>query len=465
VLVIDEISQVGPRAMLELLELQARTGLTIKALGDREQAQSIEAGDSIELLRRVLPKSEMPELLSTVRQRDREDRRIVGLFRENQDDNTHKSRAGEALELKRQRNADSVQMLGGDQDQVVEQIADFYMRRRDHLQAAGSPRGITITALTNEDAADISRAIRHRMRQRGELGADEVVYQAIDQRGERYDLPIATGDKVRLFAKTWARIDGKGGWIGSNGDIVEVVGSDEAGLVLRNKDGRVGAVEWHRLSDLDSGRLKLGFGHAMTIDAAQGITSDEHINALPRGSSGITAFKAYVAESRATGTTWTMVSEAATLEAVKRGRALGDATPITTQTLWDRVVEDMAAKSYKALGIDLLQGARENREMAIDAFIAQSHRLQTLEASGRNIGREVRQRQQAEAVRASLPRHIAALDEALRRNLATAGPRAPEDHLRHMRVEAELARRKLDGVVPSAKAPPHPRTSSPSPGM
>ncbi len=65
----------------------------------------------------------------------------------------------------------------------------------------------------------------------------------------------------------------------------------------------------------------------------------------------ITAFKAYVAESRATATTWTMVPEAATLEAVKRGRALGDPTPITLKALWDRVGEDMAAKPYKALGI------------------------------------------------------------------------------------------------------------------
>jgi hypothetical protein len=32
------------------------------------------------------------------------------------------------------------------------------------------------------------------------------------------------------------------------------------------------------------------------------------------------------------------------------------------------------------------QGAREGREMAIDAFIAQSHRFQALEAEGRNIG-------------------------------------------------------------------------------
>ncbi|WP_424140223.1 MobF family relaxase [Roseomonas chloroacetimidivorans] len=461
VLLIDEISQVGPRAMLELLELQARTGFTIKALGDREQVQAIEAGDSIELLRRALPKSEMPELLSTVRQRDQEDRRIVGLFRESQ--NRNKSRAAEALELKRARNAESVQMLGGDRDQVVEQIADFYMRRRDALTAAGSKRGITISALTNEDAMDISRAIRERMRQRGELGADEVVYKAVDQRGEQYELPVAAGDRVRLFAKTWAKIDGKSGWIGSNGDIVEVVGHTAEALVLRNKEGRVGAVEWRRLADAETGRLKLGFGHAMTIDAAQGITSDEHINALPRGSAGITAFKAYVAESRATGTTWTMVSEAATLEAVKGRRALGDARPITHHDLWERVAEDMAAKRYKALGIDLLQGAREGREMAVDAFIAQSHRFQTLRAEDRNIGREVRQRLQAEAVRASLPRHIAALDEALRRNLATAGPRAAEDHLRHLRVEAEVARRKLEGVPPAPQPQPAPRPRSSSP--
>ena len=55
VLVLDEASQIGPRPLLKLLELQARTGMTIKMLGDREQAQAIEAGDSIEILRRALP--------------------------------------------------------------------------------------------------------------------------------------------------------------------------------------------------------------------------------------------------------------------------------------------------------------------------------------------------------------------------------------------------------------------------
>ena len=76
VLVIDEISQIAPRPMLKLLELQAETGMTIKMLGDREQVQSIEAGDTIELLRRVLPKSAMPEVLAALRQKNARDRKI-----------------------------------------------------------------------------------------------------------------------------------------------------------------------------------------------------------------------------------------------------------------------------------------------------------------------------------------------------------------------------------------------------
>jgi hypothetical protein len=62
---------------MELLELQAKTGMTIKMLGDREQCQSIEAGDTIALLRRVLPKFALPELLTAVRQKDPGDRKIA----------------------------------------------------------------------------------------------------------------------------------------------------------------------------------------------------------------------------------------------------------------------------------------------------------------------------------------------------------------------------------------------------
>ena len=498
VLVIDEISQVAPRAMLDLLRLQRQTGLVIKALGDREQAQSVEAGDAIEIMRRVLPKEAMAELLSTVRQvgrnatETRHLRTIAGLFRGTEPDpdsvadlpskqrgrkisgpraananaeveaedlkNHHLREVQQALTMKR--DDGTARFIGGDQDQVIGRIADFYMERRDALALAGSKRGVTVSALTNADTADLSRAIRERMKARGELGNDERTYDAVDQRGEQYAISIATGDKLRLFRRTWARIDGKGGSIGNNGDIVEVVGRMANGLVLRDRNGRVGEVEWRRLEHKPTGRLLVGFGHAMTIDAAQGITSDEHINALPRGTAGMTGFTAYVAESRARGATWTLISDEATFDAVRSRRALGDLTPITAEDMWTKVAVNMAAKPYKALGMDLLQAAREDREMAVQAFMQTGHRLETMEQQGRNLGRELRDRMQAEAVRGSIPALLASLDRAITAaETSLSGPMSDaEAHLRHVRVDTELARRNIEHVAPRP-------VSSPSPGM
>ena len=121
VVVIDEVSQVAPRSFLKLLELQAEHGFTVKALGDREQCQAIEAGDTIEILRRVLPKVAMPELLTTVRQETARAREIAGLFRD--------GRTAEAFDMKRQDG--TAWRIGGDQDQVIDRIADLYMQRRD----------------------------------------------------------------------------------------------------------------------------------------------------------------------------------------------------------------------------------------------------------------------------------------------------------------------------------------------
>ncbi len=408
VLVIDEVSQIAPRPFLKLLKLQARHGLTIKGLGDREQAQAIEAGDTIEIMQRTLPKEAMPELLTTVRQATPRAREIAGLFR--------KGEAQTALNMKREDG--SVRMVGGDQDEVVAHVADLYIQRRDALRAAGSAMGVTISALTNQDAADISRAVRERLKARGELGQEEVVHPAIDQRGETYDMPIATGDKVRLFRKTYSLIEGKPGFIGANGDVVEVVGQSVDGLQLRNADGRVGAVQWRALKDSRSDRLLLGFGHALTIDSAQGITSGEHINALPRGTAGITAFKSYVAESRHVSQVYTVISEAAAFEAVKRSRAVGDKEPITTGHLWEQVAKDMSDKPYKSLALDLVEAIERSRKEEVDRFIRTEHRVFAQRAAGRDHAGELRKRQRDAQVRAVLARHIVPLVAAVQRREA-----------------------------------------------
>ena len=458
----------------------------LKALGDREQAQSVEAGDAVEILRRVLPRQEQAELLSTVRQTRRRDREVASLFRGTEPDldqlpNLATRQRGRKIGGQRVADADAesradalqefhlaevkralamkrydgtARFIGGDHDQVLGRIADFYMDRRDVLRASGSKRGITVSTLTNQDAADVSRAIRGRLKQRGELVEDEVVYKAVDQRGELFELPIATGDRIRLFSRTWAQIDGKGGPIGNNGDIVEVAGKWAGGLLLRDRDGRVGQVDWKRLEDAKTGRVLAGFGHAMTVDAAQGITSDEHINALPRGSGGMTGFTAYVAESRARGATWTLISDEATLEAVRNKRALGDQTPVTAEDMWDKIAGDMAKKPYKALGMDLLQATREDRDQAVRAFMHDALRVDRLEARGIDVGQEMRARVQAEAVRHAIPALLSSLDAAIAgAERSFTGPMTDaEAHLRGLRVDTELSRRALEKAASRALA-------------
>jgi hypothetical protein len=128
--------------------------------------------------------------------------------------------------------------------------------------------------------------------------------------------------------------------------------------------------------------------------------------------------------------------------------------------MWDKVAEDMAAKPYKALGMDLLQAAREDREMAVQAFMQAGHRMETMAVDGRSIGRELRERMHAEAVRHSIPALIASLDRAIAATETTlTGPVfEQETHLRSLRMDAELARRNIERAAA-------PRSSSPSPGM
>jgi hypothetical protein len=216
---------------------------------------------------------------------------------------------------------------------------------------------------------------------------------------------------------------------------------------LRTKDGRIADVEWRRLADQETGRLLLGFGHALTIDAAQGITSDEHINALPRGTAGVTAFTTYVAESRSRGTTWTVISEGALYEAERHRQALGDITPIAQEDLWARAAEDMSRKPYKALGVDLLAAARRDRENAVDAFIACHHGMETARLENPAFGRKALRRLRSQALNASLGRHLAALEQAIQENGVIirdmTKEREASDHLRALLAEATAAQRQI----------------------
>lgn len=402
VLIIEEMSQVGPRSMQRLMELQAETGMTIRGLGDREQCQAIEAGDSIALLQRAIPIEARPELLSTVRQKTDELKRVASMFR-NKDGMTAEARTDEVFEaLEMKRKVGTARLLGGDQDEVNRATADFFLRRRDALEAAGATKSVSCSALTNAAAAEISAEIRKTLRQRGEIVGEERWYQAIDQRGEIYDLPVAKGDRLRLFQRTGARFGNRFGWLGNNGSMVTVEAITETGLRLRNRHGDVGDVTWDRLVHARSGRLLVASGWAQTVDSIQGITSAEHINALTHGTSGLTAFRNYPAESRAEWETWTLISEAGLFEAVRHARAIGDQSPITTEQLWQQAAKDMAYAPRKPLGLDLVEGVRKDVDAATDQWMQEEHRVHRQKASGRNHTREHRQRMADRELRTAL---------------------------------------------------------------
>ena len=189
------------------------------------------------------------------------------------------------------------------------------------------------------------------------------------------------------------------------------------------------------------------------------------------------AFKTYVPESRATRVTYTMIAEAPEIAAIKRNRGLGDVTPITEHDLWTLY------KPYKELAIDLIGTARRDRENAIDFFIRASHRIERLALSAVEIGRALRDRIKAEAVRSALVRHIPALDRAIAANSHYGGVegQAIVFHLDELRNDATGAHRRIEEAAAALDAgkqspspdktatPPAPKTptyrKAPSPSM
>jgi hypothetical protein len=121
VIVVDEWGLLGTRHALELLRYQGKFGFSIVALGDDKQCASVEAGAIIDLSRRARGAEQVPEILTTRRQKTERERTISGLFRE--------GRAAEALDMKR---ADgTVEMAYGGYDGVVARVAKLYRERAE----------------------------------------------------------------------------------------------------------------------------------------------------------------------------------------------------------------------------------------------------------------------------------------------------------------------------------------------
>lgn len=401
VVAVDEWGLLGTRQGLALLRLQEKHGFRIVALGDDKQCASIEAGAIIDLSRRALGAEQVPTILTTRRQQTERERAIVGLFRE--------GRAAEALAMKR--SDGTAELAFGGRDGVIARVAKLYTER---LAATGEAP--SINAPTNRDAHQIGEAVREERRRLGLVGPDLVTVKATD--GERdMDLRLAKGDRVRLFRSTGANFgEGRGGRIGRNGSVLEVVDADADGLILKARTGTVGQVRWDDLSSQKSNRVWLAYGDAMTIHTAQGSTATEHIFALPSGSQAVNGLSSYTADTRHRSVSYLVTSEQAERVEIRKRRPLNDLRSITADDIWANVARSFAYQPEKDTAIALAERVGRLRRGTVTMFqktllpAEPAHRLGT----SRSQGAEMAQQRKIDlSMAAEAPR----LSHALRRGV------------------------------------------------
>lgn len=414
VVVIDEVGLLGTRQLNEILSAQDRQGFQLVAIGDPKQMQAVEAGPVIDLLQRALGPNAVPELGSSVRQKDADEREIVLMLRNGQTEEAIARKAANGTLL----------VIPGGYEEAVKATVALWEHRRD-INAARTGFSITLSAPTNFDAHNVSLAIRERRRALGEVGEDKVKIRASDAGGEdgrTFDLALAIGDRVRLFRRTNATFDSAVpvvGNIGRNGSVLEVRAISDEGLTLRASSGRDGLVPWRNLRDPDSDHILLDYGEVLTTNTAQGSTVTEHIHALPAGSHLVSAFGAYTSGSRHRDVNFIVTSDGAERSEVAARRPLGDRREIVFEDVLANIVRNFSRQPVKESSLSLIERARELRRGAISGFQAGTAGLAE-EGTGSFLGSRFRLHRAGLQVDQLAPRWIDLLQKRTRGILVAA---------------------------------------------
>jgi hypothetical protein len=447
VLVIEEAGRIGSQQLHDVMKLQAQTGASVVFIAGPGQLQAIQAGDAIDALRRGL--GTVPEINTTLRQRDDTEKETTAMFRG--------GRAAEAIRRKAENG--TVELVPGDRQAVLARVAALW---RDRVEAGAE---VTASAPTNADARDVALAIREQRRSMGQVGEDLVQIDATSRRkhnpatGDDYTMPLAIGDRVRLYERAAASFVGGGhGNIGNNGSVLEVRAIGAEGLILRNAKGTEGLLKWETLRDQGTGRIRLGWGDALTIDAALGSTVGRHILAAPSGSKSVDGYKGYTAGSRHRDETLFVFSEAAERREVTQRRPRGDYRPITPADLWENVSRNLARQPERATALAFLERAENVRRGTVRNFQAT---VQPFQQATRNGQPSAPRKHAAHTARAQAQAGAQAPRQQARAKCPASGTEG-----RHGAAQRDHARESggstaLDGASGGIPRAPGPRRHSP----
>jgi hypothetical protein len=432
VVVIDEIGLLGTRQLNDILAAQKKDGFQLVMLGDPKQMQSVEAGSVIELLRSALGKNSLPELRSSVRQEDAEERETVLMFRN-----------GQTEEAVRRKDVNgTLRIVPGGYQEAITYVAELWEERR-HANRDRGGFTISVSAPTNAHAHDISVAIRQRRKKLGEIGADKIALSATDTEGlHAYDLTLAPGDRIRLFKRTNAKFKGTAaiGNIGRNGTVLEITDALNEGLMLRNPSGKEGFVTWSSLKDERSGRILLAYGDALTTNTAQGTTVTEHIHAIPAGSRIVSAFGAYTSGSRHREQSFIVTSEGAERAEIVARRPLGDRREIMHGDILNNIIRNFSQQPIKESALDMLDRAAAIRRGTVQ-MVQSSLQSAEARAAAQRPPTTLPERFASRRVNHALEERLARLIDGLRRR-SQALARVVQAGTAMMERLAEVARRR-----------------------
>ena len=317
VILADEVSMIGVRQQLALARLARETGAQLVEIGDPRQCQAVET-PAIDLLAKAIGDEAIPKLLTSIRQQTARGREVAAMFRD--------GRAVEAVSAMREDG--QVHLVAGGVAPVIQRTTDLWRRLTD-ANAANPDYSLLVMTPTNAQAREVGMAIRANRRGAGEIAPEDgAVLKAMDPNSqETFDLPVAVGDKLRMFARTYdAETPGARKSLSANGDVVEVLKLQPDGIRVRNAGGGEGLVSWVQMKPWRAPRndpVRVTYGYAVTVDTAQSATTTAAILSIPEGSQQVTGYKAYTAGSRPQVEYHMVVSDAAERREIVKRQMIG----------------------------------------------------------------------------------------------------------------------------------------------
>lgn len=359
-LLVDESSQIGVRAMHNLLTEAERAGTCILFLGDRAQTLAISAGSGIALVARTV---EAAEISKVVRQSDPQLRLVVEQL----------ARGDVVTALETMADRDCIIEADGQAATVKIAVDNLFAQR-----AAAPEKSHLLICKSNATRLALDSEVRRRLRAEGLLTGEEFAVDAVIPSGRAYRLSLARGDRIRFGIR--CDISDHRVINGTIGTISDIVAEEDGhALIAAEVDGRQLLFSSREIVD-DRGRVRLATDYASTIWSSQGLTSH---SATIVTDAAFDRRDIYVALSRAKQQSTLCVDLRALNFAIRAETGFDrSADDITVEERREHLVRQMSRWRTKTSTLDFVSdwSALESKEHLRDERAVTNRRARSLQA-------------------------------------------------------------------------------------